>query len=89
MVKIKKFRTDILINDDKPPEDDLQFIRSNGFKPTNILRMKIKELKAQAQGINPTEESLKAQIIRLAALNEKLFEYLDKKGLSNDFYNGK
>ena len=44
-MRVKKHRTTILIDCDRVPHDDLQYINAKGFKPTNLLRAKIKELK--------------------------------------------
>lgn len=43
--RMNQHRTNILINNDKAPEDDWDFIKTRGFKATSLLRQKIKELK--------------------------------------------
>jgi hypothetical protein len=86
MAKIRKFRTDILIDNDSPPNDDLLFIRSKGFRPTNILRAKIRELKAQDRGDSNELLDLSKKLSNLQNLIEKLLSFLDKKGLTEEFY---
>lgn len=81
---IKKFRTSILINDDAPPHDDWLYIKKRHLKPTNLLRSKIKELRAQDEGA-PDVEVLLNNIKNLQGKIQDLFSYLEKKGMLKDF----
>ena len=68
MAAIKKHRTTILIDCDRDPHDDLQFIVQRGLKPTNLLRSKIKELKERELGLG----------INFEVVNKKLHTRLDR-----------
>ena len=55
----KQIRTSVLIDDDAAPLDDWDFIKRNGLKPTNLLRLKIKELRRQKEGQPTTKDLLR------------------------------
>ena len=80
-MRTKSFKTDVLINDDKYPEDDLQFIRTKGLKPTNLLRAKIKELRAIDEG-EPDYKMIISQRDRVTQHRNKLIEFINKHGLT-------
>jgi len=80
----KQFRTSVLIDCDFPPFDDLDFINRKGLKPTNLLRKKIKELREIEEGA-PTTEGLQKAIQNLQTQIQKLFSFIDKKGLFDEF----
>ena len=80
----KQFRTSVLIDCDAAPFDDLAFINSRHLKPTNLLRAKIKELREKEDGA-PTIEGLQLSLGKLQNKIQELFEFLDKKGLFNEF----
>jgi len=80
----KQFRTSVLIDCGAHPNDDLQFMNSKGLKPTNLLRAKIKELRARDEGA-PTIEGLQRALSKLQTRIQELFEFIDKKGLFDDF----
>jgi len=82
----KQFRTTELIVYNKEPLDDLNFITKHKLKPTNLLRAKIKELRAKEDGlICLSQEELTK---RFKFLQDKLLEVSDfvmKKGLWDEF----
>lgn len=80
----KQFRTSVLIDCGEYPNDDLQFINSKGLKPTNILRAKIKELRAREEGA-PTTEGLQRALGKLQKRMQELFEFIDEKGLFDEY----
>lgn len=84
-MQMKKFKTDVLINNDKYPEDDLQFIRTRGLKPTNLLRMKIKELRAIEDG-EPDAEKLMQNLKNVSVYRDKLIKFITEKGLFDEFF---
>lgn len=82
---IKKFRTTILIDDDKFPNDDWAFIKTRHFKPTNLLRAKVKELREREEG-KPTTEQLLENIKNMQEKMKQLFSFLEQKELLDDFF---
>lgn len=82
MALMKKFKTNVNIDNDKAPNDDLDFIRKHGFKPTNLLRAKIKELRAIEEGAPDTKELIRQ---REAFRNhrDKLIDFINKHGLTD------
>lgn len=83
---IKKYRTDVCIDDDKFPNDDWDFIQKRGFKPTHLLRSKIKELREQEEGA-PDNKTLLENIKRLKDNLEKALNFLQEKGLLDNYLN--
>lgn len=81
---MKKFKTNVNIDNDKAPNDDLQFIRSRGFKPTNLLRAKIKELRAIEEG-EPSQKQLLENMKNLQDRLKSVLSYLEQKGLLDEF----
>jgi len=79
-MKKKQMRTTCLIDNDSPPLDDWAFIKANGLKPTALLRAKIKEVRANKEGA-PDSESLLKSNKALQKQIEKLFSFIDRKGL--------
>jgi len=82
-MKTKSYRTDILIDDDKYPKDDLNFIRTHGFKPTNLLRAKIKELRAIEEG-EPDNQTLLKNLQNISKYRDELIKFIEKKGLLDE-----
>lgn len=80
----KQFITTIAIDDDSPPNDDLKFIRIRGFKPTNLLRSKIKELKEREEGA-PTIEGLQATLQRIQKQISLTYDFLENEGLLDTY----
>lgn len=80
-MKTKSFRTNVLIDNDKAPKDDLDFIRRHGFKPTNLLRSKIKELRAFEEG-EPDTKILIEQRDRAVKHRNQLVDFINKHGLT-------
>ena len=85
MVRIKKFRADCNIDNDKPPYDDLQFIRARGLKPTNLLRSKIKELRELEEENIPDTKTLKERLYKIRNLLDKYINFINERGLSDEF----
>ena len=85
MSKTKQFVTTVCIDDDEAPRDDLKFIEARGLKPTNLLRAKIKELRAIEEG-EPDNKELLRRIGSFQELMSKYNTFLEKKGLLDDFF---
>lgn len=84
MARKKQFRTSVLIDDDKHPDDDLAFITARKLKPTNLLRAKIKELRQVDEG-GSSVEKLQENIGFLREKLEQVFEFLNEEGLLGKF----
>jgi hypothetical protein len=84
MTQIKKHRTDVNIDNGEFPFDDWKFIKERGFKPTNLLRSKIKELRKIEDGA-PTIDGLLKSVNSLQEKIKELFAFIDDKGLFEDF----
>lgn len=76
----KQFITTVAIDDDIAPNDDRMFITQRGLKPTNLLRSKIKELRAREEGA-PTVDGMQKNISRLQSLLQEIFDFMDKEGV--------
>lgn len=81
----KQFITTICIDNDAPPCDDLSFIEKRGLKPTNLLRAKIKELRLREEG-EPDAEALLKKVGRLNEIIQKYADFIEAKGLIDDFF---
>ena len=80
----KQFRTTVLIDDDKAPLNDLEYIKSKGLKPTNLLRVKIKELRLRDEGA-PTVKGLQKNMKALQAKLQKFCEAMEQTLSKEDF----
>jgi hypothetical protein len=83
MVLMKKFKTNVNIDNDQAPNDDLQFIRMHGLKPTNLLRAKIKELREIEEGA-PDPKLLSAKLQRIAQQRDNLLKFIEDKNLTDE-----
>jgi len=80
----KQFITTICIDNDRAPFDDKAWLDSHALKPTNLLRKKIKEMRKEEEGQSTNEEM--AQSIKKFQENQaKLFNFLDKNKLLDEF----
>lgn len=70
-------RTTILIN-----KEDWEFLAKYGYKPTNLLRKKIKELQREKEGMSIDFEKANARLVKL---NEKIFETLGEMLNEKDY----
>jgi len=82
-MRIKKFRADCNIDNDKFPNDDLNFIRTHGLKPTNLLRAKIKELREIEEGA-PDPKLLVAKMQRIVQQRDNLLNFIEEKQLTDE-----
>ena len=71
-------RTTILIN-----KEDWEFLSKYGYKPTNLLRKKIKELQREKEGMSIDFEKANARLVKL---NQTIFDTL-AANLSEEEYN--
>lgn len=85
IMQTKSFRTNVLIDNDRYPKDDLQFIRAKGFKPTNLLRMKIKELREIEEGA-PSPKLLIEQLNKARIFRDSILKFVDDKGLIDEMF---
>lgn len=80
-MRTKSFRSNVLIDNDKYPKNDLEFIRTHGLKPTNLLRSKIKELRAVEEG-EPDAAALIKQRDSFRSHRDKLIDFINKHNLT-------
>jgi len=84
-MKTKQVRTTIMIDADREPKDDWQWLGKNRLKPTNLLRVKIKEMRAREDGA-PDNETLLKNIHSMQEKVKSLFAFLDTKGLFQEYF---
>jgi hypothetical protein len=70
------------------PDEQIQFLEENPlYKPSKLLQNKIMELQETSTNFEERLKSLNLQIKRLQEHRDKFIEFLNKKGLMEEFAN--
>lgn len=82
-MKLKRKRINVNIDNDIYPNDDLFFISQRRYKPTALLRLKIRELRQIEES---GADELEKQIEKLRKQRDNLLFFIESKNLNKEYF---